>query len=194
MTDNLLKKEFTKKDVTRLRNLFTGKFGDSTLDQVGYTPKQIDRKEGDIWEEGSTKWTIKNGIKQTYTQLDGIKKMFATPMVCPECKTRMKDKLDKRMYQIHGKCLSCVQTFETKLKLEGKYQEYANKIMYANARTMVMEAKEYIEHLSQESANYYTESGKKERWTGPAINNAFIEKIKEEVSELENRIEENQKD
>ena len=70
----MLKKEFKRKDVERMRNLIKGKANDSTELQVGYTPKKEDYKEGDIWEEGGKKWTIKDGIKQTYTKLDKIRK------------------------------------------------------------------------------------------------------------------------
>ena len=49
--DNVLKKEFAKKDVERLRNLMQGKYGDKTQTSVGYTKKYESHKEGDIWEE-----------------------------------------------------------------------------------------------------------------------------------------------
>ena len=132
-----LKKEFTKKDVTRLRNLYSGKFGDATAIQVGYTKKVQEHAEGDVWMEGDKKWTIKGGIKQTYTQLDGIKKLLSTPMLCPNCGNRMKDKLDKKMYHLQGKCFTCVQAYETQLKLDGKYEAYARNIMYRNAATFI---------------------------------------------------------
>ena len=34
--DPILKKEFAKKDVERIRNLVKGKYGDKTRDSVGY--------------------------------------------------------------------------------------------------------------------------------------------------------------
>ena len=61
----MLKKEFRKKDVNRARNLITGNTGASTGTQIGYSKKEEDHKEGDIWTEGRKTWTIKNGIKQT---------------------------------------------------------------------------------------------------------------------------------
>lgn len=188
MSDNKLKKEFTRKDVNRLRNLFSGKFGDSTVTQVGYVKKEEEHKEGDTWEENNRLWTIKDGIKQTYTKLDGIKKLLNTPMLCPECGNRMKDKLDKKMYQLKGKCFTCVQAFETKLKLEGKYEEYARNIMLRNAATFVGEAREYIEEVANQSYTYYTEAGKAEDWSGPNVNQTALSKMKEELTELEDKI------
>ena len=74
MDENVLKKEFGKKDVTRLRNLMTGKHNSKNGQSVGYTKKEEFRKEGDIWEEDGRKWTIKDGIKQNITKLDRAKK------------------------------------------------------------------------------------------------------------------------
>ena len=82
MSDNILKKEFNKKDVERLRNLVKGKSGKRTTQGIGYTKKQEFHKEGDIWEENGRKWTIKDGIKQNITKLDKFKKT-AVPLFCP---------------------------------------------------------------------------------------------------------------
>ena len=61
----MLKKEFKKKDVERVRNLIQGKSGNSSETQIGYSKKTEDHKEGDVWEEERKTWTIKKGIKQT---------------------------------------------------------------------------------------------------------------------------------
>lgn len=190
MGETLLKKEFTKTDVSRLRNLFSGKVGDATRVQVGYGKKKEEHKEGDIWKEDNKEWTIKGGIKQTYTKLDGIKKMLATPMICPSCGGRMKDKLDKKMYSIHGKCLVCVQSFETKLKLEGKYEQYAQDIMYANARTFAEQAREYLSEMEKSEHHVYTEAGTEEDWSGPNANHKMIERMRGELDLLEERVKE----
>ena len=47
----MLKKEFKRKDVDRMRNLITGNVNDSSETQIGYTKKIVERKEGDIWKE-----------------------------------------------------------------------------------------------------------------------------------------------
>ena len=84
MEDNILKKEFKKNDVERIRNLVQGKYGEKTGQSVGYQKKIIDRKEGDIWEEDGRKWTIKDGIKQNVTKLErqvygkNMKKILST--------------------------------------------------------------------------------------------------------------------
>ena len=40
MSDNVLKKDFNKKDVERLRNLVKGKAGERTTQGIGYTKKK----------------------------------------------------------------------------------------------------------------------------------------------------------
>ena len=75
MKDSILRKEFQKKDVERLRNLVKGKYGDKTTVGVGYNgqPKE-EHQEGDIWESNGKTWTIKDGIKENITKLDNLKK------------------------------------------------------------------------------------------------------------------------
>ena len=76
----MLKKEFKRKDVDRARNLLTGKSGASSETQVGYKKKRVDYKEGDVWVENKKTWTIKDGIKQTISKMDAIKKeIFILP-------------------------------------------------------------------------------------------------------------------
>jgi hypothetical protein len=105
MSDNLLKKTFKSRDVQRMRNIITKKPGDKTGIQVGYSADYVEHIEGDVWEERGKKWTIKNGIKQTVTRFDDIKKKVFTPISCPKCNTPMvKGRIDKYMFSIHQKC------------------------------------------------------------------------------------------
>ena len=68
MSESQLKKEFSQRDVKRMRNLITGNFGDRTQVQVGYEKQNQEYQEGDVWEDSGKTWTIKNGIKQTVTK------------------------------------------------------------------------------------------------------------------------------
>ena len=72
----MLKKEFKKHDVERLRNLIKGKSSSRTTQGVGYTKSSSENhEEGDIWEENGRTWTIKDGIKENITKLDKFKKV-----------------------------------------------------------------------------------------------------------------------
>jgi len=163
----MLKKEFKRKDVERMRNLIKGNSGDSTEIQVGYTTKQEDHKEGDVWEEGGKTWTIKDGIKQTATKLDRIKKEAIMPLFCPECGTLMKKQTDPKMYKIHKKCTDCVVEMEHKLRIEGKFEEYEKNMTVANMRNHATEMEAYLlDAINQSNNGFVSENGEVERWKG----------------------------
>ena len=65
MSESKLKKQFAEKDVQRLRNLVKGTNGANTTIAAGYQKEEVERKEGDVWEQDERTWTIKNGIKQS---------------------------------------------------------------------------------------------------------------------------------
>jgi bacterioferritin-associated ferredoxin len=128
----MLKKEFSKKDVNRARNLIMGKTGASTGTQIGYNKETKEYKEGDVWTEGRKTWTIKNGIKQTVSKLDKIRKETLMPLCCPKCGNVMKKRLDKPNYKLHKKCHDCVVEFEHKLRIKGKYNQYRKDLINKN--------------------------------------------------------------
>ena len=125
--DNVLRKEFSKTDVQRVRNLVQGKTGDKITEGIGYTKKDTFYKEGDIWEEKDRKWIIKDGIKQNITKYDEIKKAIKTPLFCPNCKKQMKHKFDSSYYKTHKKCYDCFLYFATDLKRIGAWEVYEKK-------------------------------------------------------------------
>ena len=98
--DSILKKDFQKQDVERLRNLIKGKYGEKTRSSIGFNNKQEFHNEGDIWEADGRTWTIKDGIKQNITKLDKAKKAYTMPLLCPNCKRVMKKRFDKQYYNI----------------------------------------------------------------------------------------------
>lgn len=190
MKETLLKKEFKGRDVQRLRNIVTKKYGDKTTNQVGYQKTIEDRKEGDIWEENDKTWTIKNGLKQTVTKLDGVKKQIRMPFICPECNGPMKKFLDKKMYPVHKKCFDCVVKMETQLRAEGKYEEYIKNTFNNNLVTYLEEAEQFIEEFITENKNtYVTEHGDIEDWDGGMDKEKIAQKLKEELQEMKKALE-----
>ena len=179
--ETLLKKEFQKRDVQRIRNLLSGKQGDATQTQVGYTTKYISRNEGDVWEEFGRKWTLRNGIKMSVTKLDRAKKAVFAPLLCPECSKPMKTEYDKKMFVLHKTCFDCVIKMESQLKIDGKYQEYEDKIIRANANFALDEFVNGFDSFldSMDSNNgFVTEQGDIEDWHVKALDK---QKIREQV-------------
>ena len=176
----MLKKEFKRKDVQRARNLITGKTGASTGTQIGYNKKTEDYKEGDVWAEGRKTWTIKNGIKQTVSKLDVIKKEVFMPLSCPCCGKIMKKRLDKPNYKIHKKCHDCVVKHETSLRVEGKYDDYIKKLEAKNSLDIVDEMESYLlDAINTSNSGYVSEDGVIEKWTGGVNKKEWTQKIKE---------------
>jgi hypothetical protein len=176
----MLKKEFKRKDVDRMRNLIKGKAGLSSETQIGYTKKQKEYKEGDIWTEGKKTWTIKNGIKKTISKLNSIKKEIFTPLWCPECSKVLKHPLDKSNYKVHKKCHGCVIKFENKLKIEGKYDDYIKNLKNKNSLDIINETESYLlDIVNTSNSGFVSEDGVVERWVGGVNKNEFTKKIKE---------------
>jgi len=162
-----LNKEFERKDVERMRNLIQGKANSSSENQIGYKKKTIKYKEGDIWVENKKTWTIKNGIKQTISKLDKIKKEVFMPLCCPNCNKVMKAQLDKPNYRIHKKCLNCVVEFEHKLKIRGEYDGYIKELEAKNSLDIVDDMESYLlSAINVENDGYVSEKGEVERWIG----------------------------
>jgi len=163
----MLKKEFRKKDVNRARNLITGNTNASTGTQIGYKKETKEYKEGDVWTENRKTWTIKNGIKQTISKLDKIKKEVFMPLCCPKCSKVMKKRLDKPHYKLHKKCYNCVIDFEGKLRVRGEYDNYIKNLKGKNSIDILNELEStLLDAVNTSNSSFVSEDGVVERWVG----------------------------
>tara|TARA_R100000541_G_scaffold40536_1_gene48097 strand:- start:689 stop:1258 length:570 start_codon:yes stop_codon:yes gene_type:complete len=182
-----LKKEFARKDVERIRNLVTGKYGKKTRESVGYSKPEIFHEEGDVWNshDGRT-WTIKDGIKQNITKLDKAKKAHIMPLFCPKCKKTMNRRVDKPYYHTYNFCLDCYAKFEDKLKAEGKYEEHFNEVNNKVIDSRIQDFKDFVkEKLDESNEGHVTEQGDIETWHGKLNNDKVDDYVKEVVDHLE---------
>jgi hypothetical protein len=185
--ESTLKKEFKKSDVQRMRNLITGKSGDRTQIIGGWENKKDEHKEGDTWEENGKVWTIKNNIKQSITKLDKFKYLVHLPLCCPSCKKSMKDNdLNKKMFSIHKICLDCVVDMESKIKLEGKWDEYAKNVINANKNASLEEFEQAVESWMLDKDTFVSEAGDIESWSGGDKAKMYDE-VKKKIEELKNK-------
>ena len=188
MRDNVLKKEFNKKDVQRIRNLVQGKYGDKTTQSVGYKKGYIKRKEGDIWQEKGQTWTIKEGIRQNITKLDKAKKAFKTPLFCPECGTLMKKRFDSDYYKIHKMCYDCVIDKEHEIQKQGKWEEYQRNIHNADIDGIIADYTSFVEAaLSENNTSFVTEDGDVEKWEGGINKERAQEALEKGIEYLESK-------
>ena len=183
-----LKKQFQTRDVQRMRNLITGKTGDKTQTQAGWEKHQVDHKEGDVWEQDGKDWTIKDGIKQTVTKLDSIKRLVVLPFNCPKCNGLMKvNDLNKKMWAIHGTCFSCVVEMETELKRQGKWEEYESDQMNANKNATLDDLDSALEAWMTDKLTYVSEAGDVEEWSSGGDKKESYKEIKEFIAKLRNK-------
>jgi|TARA_R110000782_G_scaffold94042_1_gene177680 hypothetical protein len=167
MKDNVLKKEFSKKDVNRARNLIAGNDNSRTSQGIGYTKKNEHHEEGDVWEEDGREWTIKNGLKQNITKMDKFRKMGKLPLFCPECNTLMKNNLDKKVFPSYQKCFTCIVDYENELRKQGKSEEYFNDLHNQNIERTIEKYKNFvIDSMKESNSNFVTEAGDVENWKG----------------------------
>ena len=182
-----LKKEFKPRDIQRMRNILTDKAGDRTQIQTGWERNQQTHTEGDIWEENGKKWTIKNGIKQSVTKLDEIKKLVVLPLSCPNCGQVMKvNEYNKKMWAIHQKCFDCVIKMESEIKRQGKWDEYSRNIMNRNKNAELDHLEQDLEQWVNEKDSFVSESGEVEKWGGGDKTDIY-KQVKAEIAKLKER-------
>lgn len=186
MNQGQLKKEFKKKDVTRMRNLITGKLGDKTQILSGYEKKTEDHKEGDIWEEFGRTWTIKYGIKQNITKTDKLKRLSIFPLACPKCSKAMKPtNVNRQMYAVQGMCYDCVIDHEHQIRVQGKWADYRSEQLTANKNSSLKDFEDAVESWYKEKDQFFTEAGQQENWSQGDKKKAY-EEIKEKIQEMRN--------
>jgi hypothetical protein len=180
-----LQKSFKEADISRIRNIISGKYGEKSKTQIGFDKKEEKHIEGDIWEEHGKKWIIKNGIKQNLTKLDSIKELTKFPLKCPNCGKAMKpNSYNKKMYAIHKKCFNCVIEMETKLKIEGKFEEYEKNLLNLNKNSHLNEFELSLDEYSKSfNETYMTEQGDKEKWIGGGVDTEWIKLMKDYIKE-----------
>ena len=192
MEESKLQREFKERDVQRMRNIIKKDYNAKTTTQVGYSKAYVDHKEGDVWEEDGKKWILKNGIKQTVTRFDSLKKAINLPIACPKCSKGMKTTtLNKKMWPIHKMCFDCVITMETELKRTGGYEEYVRNITNRGVKTYIKDLEDALLDMASESnESFVTEAGDIEKWGGNGLDNKkltedlqeYIEKLKDHIT------------
>ena len=109
------------------------------------------------------------------------------PLNCPQCKAPMKNRLDKTMYLIHSMCFDCVVRHETKLKTEGKFEEYQLNINKQGLAYHLKEMENVLLDLlmNGNEESFVTEGGDIEAWKGnDALRQVAIVDLKEYIQKI----------
>ena len=191
MGESLLKKEFKSRDVNRARNLIAKNFSDNTVEGIGYSKAYEMHEEGDIWEENGRTWTIKNGIRQNITKLDGAKKALQIPLSCPKCGGSMKHHLAQKMYKIHKMCFECVIDYEAQLRRAGLYEQYEKTMMQGGMKAFAKDIESWALEMINSSDTFVTEQGDVEDWnnTNTKVKAELTKKLQEYLKYINSHID-----
>jgi hypothetical protein len=92
---------------------------------------------------------------------------------------------NKKMYSIHGKCVNCVAEMETKIKLDGNWQEYKSNMMNLNKNSSLDDFELALESWVKQSDTFVTENGDVENW-GQVDKSKIYKEIKSNIEKLKN--------
>ena len=90
------------------------------------------------------------GGKTRESELSKIMQSVRMPLFCPKCKKTMKKKLDDKFWYLYKHCFDCQIDFENKLRLEGKYNEWALQKTKNNQKAWVDDMIQGIEQWRHE--------------------------------------------
>jgi len=130
----------------------------------------------------------KGDIVPTMTEL---MKDVRMPWFCPDCKVVMKKNLDDKMWRLFGHCFDCQITMENKLRIGGKYEEWAEEKIKQNKISFIKDQMQAISEWGDSNApEWYNNVGvdtpelEKEKWDIDMV------KVKEEATEALKKYEE----
>ena len=98
----------------------------------------------------------------------------------------MDKQLDPHYFKSYGSCLDCRTQFETKLKIEGKWEDYIKDTFNKEIDQTIEEYKVFFkEKLEESNTGTVTESGEVEKWIGSINKERAEESLNEVITYLE---------
>ena len=126
-----------------------------------------------------------------------VTKEARMPWFCPSCDKVMKKQLDNRMWYLYGHCFNCQVTVENKMRIDGTYDDWAEKKIIANKLAWIKEQKQSIEEFKKQDKVEFLEqirpdgySVDKEKW---GMNITHIKKQADEALEFLQKMEDSLK-
>ena len=126
------------------------------------------------------------------SRLSDIMKGARMPMFCPKCDLIMKKRLDDKFWSMFGHCFDCQIKIENKLRIEGKYEEWAENKIRKNKIAFI---KDQIQAISEwkdmKAPEWYNNVGvnypelEKEKW---GVDTTQIQKMADEALEEYNKV------
>mgnify|MGYP003557943760 FL=1 len=159
------------------------------------------REIGEIWEEKdfnghSIWWEQKDGYRVKYHRHPDVSKMIHELNTsfpnCPKetCTCLSPTRLDFKFQRMMGMCEDCLIKMETKMKLEGTFNQYAIDKMKANAEAFFRDADKEVEVLKmalKDVSFVGDETGEVERWSNEG-SDTLIKNIDENYATFKEKI------
>ena len=145
-----------------LKGILEGKPVEKDYVQVGYEGKKQENLGG----------------KTRESELSKVMQSVRMPWFCPKCQKAMKKKLDDKFWRLMGHCFDCQVEFENKLRIEGKFEEYAQKKMLENQKSQ-------LKDLEQSIDEFESTGGKKVWYNQVGVNTPELEEDKWEMGKQE---------
>lgn len=147
------------------------------------------REVGDRWiDDEGNEWEQCAGYRMKHGKLDEVRAtLYKKGKYCPECNTPMMKRLDHKYFNIHGKCMDCVIKEETRMRIEGTYDEYEKEKVRKNVMAFIAEAEKEVEVVKRSMTgkmSYVNHDGRTEEWESPYTPEYFdtqFAKFKEEM-------------
>lgn len=94
------------------------------------------------------------------------------------------------MWPIHNKCFNCVVSYETELKRQGKFEEYAKTLISGGVKQYIKDLEDALIDFNNEvDDQFVTEQGDTEIWKGKGIDKEkFTKEVQEHIQELKDVI------
>ena len=119
------------------------------------------------------------------------------PWFCGKCKKIMKKHLDEKMWYLYNHCFECQVDIENKLRISGKFDEWAQQKVIANKLSWIRDQKQSIEEFKKQDKVEFWEqirpdgySVDKEKWS---INFDNVKKESDKALEYLQKIEDSLK-
>lgn len=187
-------------NIKALNQMLEGNHRLQTKKSIGFSDshstseKNKKREVGETWEEAGLNgnviyWTQHQGFRtksnvspEMSAHYDEIRSYLKTFPNCQKeggCTCKVPSSLDQKFRRIVGMCHDCLVSFETKLKIQGKFNQYAMEKMKANAESFFKQADKEVEIIKEsmkEVSFVNSEHGDVEKWEG-LDSEKLIEKI-----------------
>ena len=135
--------------------------------------------------------------KDNISRMTKLMQDVRMPLFCKSCDKVMKKSLDNKMWRLFGHCFDCQIKIENKLRIEGKYEEWAEKKIRKNKIAFLKDSIQKIEEFrNQKAPEFYNQVGvnhpelEKEKWGGDMTQvNAMADEALEEYTKVLKQLE-----